>query len=129
MNLPTTEAPVLAACLGLLALRGIPHWRQNTGATTVGRRFIRFGVKGASDILAVLPPNGRMLAVECKRPKGGRLSEDQAAFLANVRDAGGIALVVNNVSVLIRALDEQAADPGIVLGMDGMPTGSPEGVL
>ena len=36
-----------------------------------------------------------LLAVECKREKGGRTSADQARFIDHVREAGGIAGVAN----------------------------------
>lgn len=36
-----------------------------------------------------------LLAIECKREKGGRTSADQARFIDRVREAGGIAGVAN----------------------------------
>jgi hypothetical protein len=98
------ESHLVRACLQLLAAWRIPAWRQNQGALKVGGRFVRFaGVNGISDILGVLPPSGRMLAVECKTPRG-RLAADQAAFLDAVREAGGLSLVVRGVDELHRAL-------------------------
>jgi hypothetical protein len=83
-------------------------WRQNQGALTGtrgGKRlFVRFAaMPGISDILGVLP-GGRFLAVECKRP-GNRPTPEQAAFLAAVEAAGGLALVVRDVAELQAALD------------------------
>lgn len=108
--LPVPEAEVLRQCLDLLALRGVFHYRNNTGAVTRedgGRkRFVRFGARGAPDIVAIV--FGRYVAIECKRPKGGRLSGDQEAFLANVAAAGGVALVVRDVADLARELDRLA---------------------
>jgi hypothetical protein len=102
-----TETDLVRACLQLLALRKIPCWRQNTGCATFAaggrRRFVRFSTPGASDILGVLPPAGRMLAVEVKKP-GGRLTASQRQFLDAVRAAGGCALVVRSVDELIAAL-------------------------
>jgi hypothetical protein len=45
--------------------------------------------------------------VECKQ-KGGRLRPAQRAFLENVRRAGGLALVVDDVRQLQAALDKEA---------------------
>jgi hypothetical protein len=102
-----TETALVKACLQLLQLRRIPAWRQNSGCATFGaggkRRFVRFAVEGCADILGVLPPSGRLLAVEVKR-EGGKLTPAQVAFLDNVRDAGGLAVVAHGVDDLAEAL-------------------------
>jgi hypothetical protein len=105
------ESAVVKGCLDYLALRGIPAWRVNCGAMRgehKGKRwFVRFnGAQGCADILAVLPGSGRLLACECKRP-GGRLRPAQAAFLDRVRAAGGVALCVDSVAALAKALDAE----------------------
>lgn len=102
-----SETALVKACLQLLALRGIPSWRNNSGALAVGKRFVRFGHPGSSDILGILAPGGRLLAVECKTATG-RLSPAQRAFLDNVTRAGGLALVVRDVAQLDRALTMEA---------------------
>ena len=66
------ERAILAACLRLLKLAGIPAWRANTGAVRLasrsGRaRFVRFGPRGQSDILGVLPPTGRLYFSPARR--------------------------------------------------------------
>lgn len=104
-----TEASVLKGCLRVLALKGIPHWRNNTGAARMGDRYVRFGTKGGSDVLAILPGPGRLMAIEVKRP-GGKPTEDQLAFLAAVRDAGGVALVVDDELALAREIDRLLED-------------------
>jgi hypothetical protein len=108
-----TETALVRACLDLLRLRGIPAWRQNQGRLRVERggrtHFYQFaGAAGISDILGLIPPTGRLLAVECKR-KGGRLRPAQRAFLENVRKAGGLALVITDVRALAEALDGEGA--------------------
>jgi hypothetical protein len=112
---PVAERDVLKACLDYLALRGWLAWRNNTGAfagTHNGkRRFVRFGMPGASDILGLIPnaPDGRcgvFLAIETKRP-GKPPTEAQDAFLANVRAAGGVALVVHSLDELIQGLESE----------------------
>ena len=90
------EADILRAVLEYLKLAGIFCWRQNTGAVTEGRRFIRFGPKGGSDILGVLP-GGRILALEVKRSWTVKVSEAQLAFLEAIRNAGGVAAIVTSV--------------------------------
>jgi hypothetical protein len=111
--LPQREQDIVRACLDLLQLRGVFSWRQNCGAVKqAGRRghrdrFIRFAsINGVSDILAVLPPNGRLLAIECKRPGNGP-TEDQAAFLDAVTRRGGLAVVIYDVRDLAEILDRE----------------------
>ncbi len=70
----TNERHEAAALVEVLqALRGNHSvaWveRQNTGATKVGERFIRFGWRGCSDLIGMLK-DGRLLAVEVKAPGG-----------------------------------------------------------
>lgn len=97
------EAVVVAACLHLLELLGIPHWRANTGAAKLGDRYVRFGEKGQPDILGILPPNGRLLCVECKSATG-RLRESQSAWLERAGAAGALCVVARSVDVLMDAL-------------------------
>ncbi len=99
-----SESTLVKLCLDYLNLHGIPAWRQNTGAVALDdgrghRRFVRFGVEGMSDILGILPPSGRLLAVEAKTLTG-RLRPAQAAFLARVTDCGGLAGVVRSLEDL-----------------------------
>jgi len=105
----TRESDVVTGCLEYLSYRGILAWRSNnTGIyDPVKQRFRSFrGLRGVSDILGVLPPEGRMLAVECKAPKGW-LSQEQAVFLDRVLAAGGLALVIRDVADLARAMGEE----------------------
>ena len=97
------ETAIVKACLQLLHVRGVAAWRNNSGALPVGKRFVRFGTPGSSDILGLLAPSGRLLAVECKTATG-RLSEAQRTFLGIVTAAGGLALVVRDVAQLDEAL-------------------------
>jgi hypothetical protein len=99
----TPESAVLARCLRYLEKAGIYHWRNSTGAVRIAPgRFIRFGKVGSSDIEGILP-GGRFFAVEVKAP-GGRLSPEQKQFLAEIRDLGGLALVVRDWKEINSAL-------------------------
>lgn len=97
---------VVGPCLQLLALRGVFAWRNNTTGVfdPVKKIFRKFtGLKGVSDILGCLP-DGRFLAIECKVP-GNKPTPDQAAFLEMVAKNNGVALVINDVRELDKALD------------------------
>lgn len=110
------ERSVLHGCLGVLKNFGFPHWRANTGAARLpGRggtiRLVRFGVPGCSDIVAVVPRSGRLLAVEVKRSQGGKLTKSQANFLDAVDDAGGVALVITDAKDLVEICTRLIYDP------------------
>jgi hypothetical protein len=95
----TPEGVVLRDCLKTLEAWGIEHQRNNTGAAKIGRRLIKFGKKGSSDLLAVLPPHGQLMAVEVKAP-GKKPTKLQQAYLERVAEAGGLAIVIDDVGSL-----------------------------
>lgn len=99
LNKGVPENVVLRDCLAYLQLNGIYCWRNNTGATKTAHGFVRYGKVGSSDILGILP-DGRFLAVECKREKGGVVSEKQKEFLSMIEVNHGVALVVNSIEDL-----------------------------
>ena len=99
------EAEIQRACLDWLRAHHIPAWRQNSRVFMVpgrgGRmRPLRAGVKGCADILGLLPPLGRLLAIEVKSPTG-RVTPEQAEFLRVIAAAGGCALVVRSLEDLV----------------------------
>lgn len=104
------EADVLRAVLTFLSMHPRVAWahRMQSGAGKLVRgkgasQFLRFGWPGASDIVGQLKGTGQFLAVECKRPSGTTTPE-QEAFLARVRDSGGVAVVARSVDDVIEAL-------------------------
>jgi hypothetical protein len=101
------ESAILAQCLAWLAFKGIPSWRANCGAMKRGDRFIRMGQKGQPDIMGILP-GGVLLCCECKR-QGGKLSEDQRAWLERAKAAGAVTVVAHSVEELARAIEERGA--------------------
>ena len=68
-------------------------------------RFVRFGLtKGASDLLGVLAPDGRIVAIELKSARG-RTTPEQDAFLAGIRAFGGFACVVRSADEARAAIE------------------------
>jgi hypothetical protein len=59
---------------------------------------------GSSDLIGVVAPLGKFLALEVKRP-GEKATEQQQKFLEVVRMAGGIAAVVTSVEEAIAAVE------------------------
>lgn len=98
--LPVTEADITAAVLDYLGLIGA--WSLKVHGH-LGQRA------GVPDVLACL--RGRLVAIEVKRP-GGRLSPQQRRELLAIAAAGGVALVVTDVTELVGALRRLEAGCG-----------------
>lgn len=101
-----SESEILKECLSVLKEMNIFCWRQNTGAfQTKNGGFFRSSMAGVSDILGILP-DGRFLAVECKREKGGILSSKQIEFLGKVDQNKGVAIVARDATKLKEILEK-----------------------
>lgn len=103
-----TEKQVLAQVLAWLKAHGLFAWRNNSGGRVLpghgGKgQFVRWGVVGSGDVFVLLPPLGRLVSLECKRP-GGKPSAAQVAWAEAVRAQGGGAHVVTSVEELEAAL-------------------------
>lgn len=106
----SNETALVRAVLDYLEIRGIWAWRQNSGAFEGEykgkKRFMRFGIKGMSDILGVMP-DGRFLAIECK-VKPNKPTPDQLEFLGNVKRRGGVACLCWNIDDVMDAINGKA---------------------
>ena len=99
----TTESDIQHAIR--LALGREPDlvlWRNNVGvAHPAGRpgipgRPVRYGLcTGSSDLIGILAPSGRFVALEIKTPQG-RATTEQLMFLELVRKRGGFATIVRS---------------------------------
>ena len=87
------EREVLKQCLAWLRARRVFCDRHDCGS---GPGHARYGILGAGDIIGVLS-GGRHFEIECKRSKGGRLSEDQQKRKWNMRRTGGVYQVVHGI--------------------------------
>lgn len=103
------ESELVKSILEYLVWKKIFAWRNNTGAVVAEnkgkKRFFRFGLVGSADILAILPPNGRLLAIECKR-EGNVPTEAQRRFLEQIKASGGLATVVYSLADVEEALKD-----------------------
>jgi hypothetical protein len=91
-QLKIKEAALLQSVMQWLRLRGVFHWRNNSGAIkTQSGRFISFGYKGSADIIAI--DKGRMLMLECKSSTG-RQSPAQKAFQLRFEREGGVYVLL-----------------------------------
>lgn len=69
--------------------------RINTGSFKQHGRLMKSANPGTLDFEGY-DNHGRMLGIECKRPKGGRLSPEQAARIDDINQKGGVAGVVRS---------------------------------
>lgn len=113
-----TESALLADVRLALSRGPTRLFRNQCGALEDKRgRWVQFGVgsPGGSDLLGwhTVTVTSEMVgqriaiftAIECKAPRG-RLTTEQAAFIAAVRAAGGIAGEVRSVEQAVRLLGE-----------------------
>ena len=107
------EADSLTEVIQALRTHDAVAWvrRQNTGAAKVGGRFIKFGWAGCTDLLGMMK-DGRLLAVECKRPNGGKISVEQAHFISMVNEFGGCAFVATSATDVFNNLGVDNASDG-----------------
>jgi len=91
-----TESIIQKSILEYLRLRGIYAWKANTTGIYQQKtgRYIPV-TKGIADILGIMP-DGRFLAIEVKTNKG-RLTIYQEAFLAEIEQRGGLAIVARSI--------------------------------
>lgn len=107
-----SESDIVRGCLQLLRLKGIYCWRSNNVGVfnpKTGGYFFH-GLRGVSDILGIFPQKcpcalqGVFLAVECKMP-GKHPTNEQKAFLKEIKERGGIGICVHCVEELASELN------------------------
>lgn len=103
-----TETDLVRQCLDLLRLRGVPAWRANAGGGLRDGRPIKGNPAGTPDILAVLPPSGRLAGIECKMP-GRKRRPAQEAWAERMGAAGALCLLIEDVRELEAALSRETS--------------------
>lgn len=103
-----SEQDLVRSVLTLLSLHGIPSWRANSGGGLRpngrgGMRPVQANPPGTPDVLAILPPAGRLAGIELKSRKG-RLRESQVAWQATARRAGALIIVARSLNEVVLAL-------------------------
>lgn len=90
----------------LLAIGSRPDvrvWKNATGVAKIDDRVIRFGLKGSADIIGILAPSGRFLAIECKVGRDSQRPE-QKNFQAMISLMGGLYILARSVDGVLVAL-------------------------
>ena len=104
------ENVVIAEVKEIIKATGIKLQRINTGCFVIGtgrnRRFIKTAEAGTCDFEGY-DNKGRFVAIECKRPSGGRLSPAQKERIADINRKGGVAFVVHSGEEALQKLKEK----------------------
>ena len=99
MVIKSTGTELVKACEQYLTMKGVFHYRNNSGALkTVNGGFMRFGAVGSPDIICVV--KGIYVGLECKMGSG-RLSEAQVAFKERLQAVGGQYWIIRDLQDLI----------------------------
>jgi len=97
------ESEIQAAIRTTLgALPDVCLWRNNVGSPD-GRYHYGLPI-GSADLVGVLAPSGRLIALECKTAVG-KLRKEQRAWLDVVRRFGGFACVVRSAEEALAAVE------------------------
>ena len=104
-----SESEVIRQVKEVIDITGLEIQRVNVGCFAVGegrtKRFVRTAKKGTLDYEGY-DNYGRHVGIECKRPVGGRLSDEQAARIDDINRKGGVAFVVRSGNEALEKLRE-----------------------
>ena len=93
------ESAVIQQVKQVVKMTGLKIQRINTGSFQIGagqnRRYIKTAEAGTCDFEGY-DNKGRFVAIECKRPSGGRLSPAQKERIADINRKGGVAFVAHS---------------------------------
>ena len=105
-----TEKEVVKQVKQVIKATGIKLQRINTGCFVIGtgrnRRFIKTADAGTCDFEGY-DNAGRFVAIECKRPSGGRLSPAQKERIDDINAKGGVAFVAHSGEEALKQLQER----------------------
>jgi hypothetical protein len=92
------------------AIGALPHvrlWRNNTGQLKdrFGHTVIYGLAIGSSDLIGIVAPHGRLIAIEVKS-KTGKVTPEQEAFMEIVRRFGGVAGVARSFEDAMALVEE-----------------------
>jgi hypothetical protein len=104
-----TESTTQREIRAKLGAMKLPFFRYQVGTfLTSEGAMVKIGVKGVSDLIGITPYTitpedvgrtvGIFTALEVKKPRGGRVSEEQKSFLRTVNRLGGIGAVVKSAA-------------------------------
>jgi len=92
------EKDLQSSICDYLRQKNIFFWRNNTGVSRVGSRYISYGSVGSPDVLAI--KNGTLYGIEVKSSTG-RQSEAQKTFQKNMEQSGAIYILATSIDDVI----------------------------
>lgn len=105
-----SESAVVQQVKQVIKMTGLKIQRINTGCFQIGegrnRRYIKTADAGTCDFEGY-DNHGRFLAIECKRPVGGRLSSAQKERIDDINAKGGVAFVAHSDEEALKQLQER----------------------
>ena len=103
------ESEIIKQVKQVIKVTGLKIQRINTGCFTIGegrnRRYIKTADTGTCDFEGY-DNIGRFVAIECKRPSGGRLSPAQKERIADINRKGGVAFVAHSGAEALEKLKQ-----------------------
>lgn len=101
------ESQVIDEVKQIIKATGIKLQRINTGCFVIGtganRRYIKTADAGTCDFEGY-DAHGRFVAIECKRPVGGKLSPAQKWRIDDINAKGGVAFIAHSGDEALREL-------------------------
>jgi hypothetical protein len=82
-------------------------WKMNTGVARAlyGERVMRYGIDGGTDIIGIMKPDGRWIAIEVKTGSG-ELRPNQRAFRQVMLDHGALYILARHEDDVRAALEQ-----------------------
>ena len=109
LNKDISESEVVQQVKQIIKVTGLKLQRINTGCFQIGegrnRRYIKTADAGTCDFEGY-DNTGRFVAIECKRPSGGKLSPAQKERIEDINQKGGVAFVAHSGEEAIKKLRE-----------------------
>ena len=103
------ESAVIQQVKQVIKVTGLKIQRINTGSFQIGagqnRRYIKTAEAGTCDFEGY-DNIGRFVAIECKRPTGGRLSPAQRERIEDINAKGGVAFVAHSGAEALEKLKQ-----------------------
>ena len=92
-----SETILVKQCMAYLDQIEITNFKHDNVPV---RRYINRVKKGVPDIIAILPPHGKFVGIECKTKKGIQ-SDSQKQFEIDSVSDGAIYLVIRDIMELV----------------------------